>query len=164
MPITEPWTTSVPEWYAASSNPSLGNGTLELVQRRFDETLLLRLTLLTGSSTSYGSGRWIFDIGRLLSTTEPERPSALTVVPPNAIVPAVAVTAAGVRYGGFAEVTFDVDFLVFSPVDGPQPVEIMPYFDHDGDGVASRASSTVPFAWAAGCSLVIGSAMRAVGN
>lgn len=56
------WTTYTPTW-TASSNPAIGNGTIsgryQLIQGK---TLLVYVTITTGSTTTFGSGAWAFGL------------------------------------------------------------------------------------------------------
>jgi hypothetical protein len=51
-----------PEWTAATSNPAIGDGTLEgrYVQR--GKTCLVNILLVAGSTTTFGSGAWSFSL------------------------------------------------------------------------------------------------------
>ncbi len=65
------WTAYTPAWTASTSNPSLGNGTLTGAYRRADtsKSVYVRLRLLIGSTTTFGSGAWIFSLPGGLSPT-----------------------------------------------------------------------------------------------
>lgn len=54
------WTTYTPTWTAASSNPSLGNGTLLGRYSQIGKTVAFRIFLSIGSTTTQGSGTWRF--------------------------------------------------------------------------------------------------------
>lgn len=50
------WTAYTPVWTGSSSNPAIGNGTLVGAYTRFGKTVIGRIKLLAGSTTTYGSG------------------------------------------------------------------------------------------------------------
>lgn len=58
------WTSYTPTWTAATSNPSLGNGTLTAAYKRLDgsKSVYLRLRLVAGTTTTYGNGAWSFSL------------------------------------------------------------------------------------------------------
>lgn len=51
------WTSYTPTW-SATSNPSLGNGTLLGRYMKWGRSILCEIHLTTGSSTTYGSGNY----------------------------------------------------------------------------------------------------------
>lgn len=52
------WTTYVPTWTGASSNPVLGNGVIHGAYRATGTLLAVRFDLLMGSTTTFGSGNF----------------------------------------------------------------------------------------------------------
>lgn len=72
------WTSYTSSWTAANSNPSVGNGTLTAAYKRNDvaKTVQIRLRLVTGSSTGYGSGAWSFSLPSGLAPSSFETLSA----------------------------------------------------------------------------------------
>lgn len=52
------WTSYTPVWTATSSNPALVNGTLTGAYMKIGKTVLVRILLTAGSSTTFGSGGW----------------------------------------------------------------------------------------------------------
>lgn len=54
------WTSYTPIWLGATTNPVLGNGSLVAAYKRLDtsKTVHIRLRLVPGSTTTYGSGLW----------------------------------------------------------------------------------------------------------
>lgn len=56
------WTSYTPTWTAATSNPALGNGTLVGRYIKWGRTVLFHINLITGSTTTYGSGAYSFDV------------------------------------------------------------------------------------------------------
>lgn len=65
------WAAYTPAWTAATTNPVLGNGTLVGAYKRLDtsKSVYLRLRLVTGSSTTYGSGAYSFSLPPGLAPT-----------------------------------------------------------------------------------------------
>ncbi|MFM9542331.1 hypothetical protein [Streptomyces turgidiscabies] len=56
------WTSYTPTWTAATSNPALGNGTLVGRYIKWGRTVLFHVNLVMGSTTTYGSGAYSFDV------------------------------------------------------------------------------------------------------
>jgi hypothetical protein len=56
--IDDGWTTYTPQWTAASSNPTLGNGTAEGWYKVIGKTCFVRGNIAMGTTTTYGSGEW----------------------------------------------------------------------------------------------------------
>jgi hypothetical protein len=54
------WTAYTPVWTATTTNPVIGNGTLQGKYKRIGKTVLFRVKVVMGSTTTYGSGqmRW----------------------------------------------------------------------------------------------------------
>lgn len=52
------WTSYVPTWTASSVNPAIGNGTLVGAYMRVGKTVIFRITMTAGSTTTFGTGRW----------------------------------------------------------------------------------------------------------
>lgn len=53
----ETWT---PTWTAVTTNPAIGNGSLTGRYFQIQKLVIAEMTLTTGSTTTYGSGRWRF--------------------------------------------------------------------------------------------------------
>ena len=56
--ITSAWTAYTPTWTAASSNPAIGNGTIEGYYKVVGKTCFVRGNIAMGSTTTFGSGEW----------------------------------------------------------------------------------------------------------
>lgn len=56
------WTTYTPTWQANTTNPVLGNGTLVGRYQRVGRTILLHINLIPGSTTTFGSGGYFFNL------------------------------------------------------------------------------------------------------
>jgi hypothetical protein len=52
------WISYTPVWTAASSNPSIGNGTIEGYYKIIGKTCFVRGNIAMGSTTTFGSGEW----------------------------------------------------------------------------------------------------------
>ena len=55
------WTTYTPVW-TASTAPSIGNGTLTGSFKRIGKTCFLRVRWAAGSTTTFGTGAWLFSL------------------------------------------------------------------------------------------------------
>lgn len=60
--IQSAWTTFSPTWNGSVSNPSIGNGTLTGSYTRFGKTVIGRIKVLPGSTTTFGSGTYQFGV------------------------------------------------------------------------------------------------------
>lgn len=60
--ITGAWQTFTPAWTAATTNPTLGNGTLVGRYMRIGRTVHVSITLTAGSTTNVGSGTYLFSL------------------------------------------------------------------------------------------------------
>lgn len=55
------WQTYTPSWTATTTNPVIGNGTLTgRYVRMFGRTYVVHIRMVAGSTTTFGSGIWIF--------------------------------------------------------------------------------------------------------
>ena len=52
------WTAYTPSWTAASTNPVIGNGTIEGYYKVIGKTCFVRGNIAMGSTTTFGSGEW----------------------------------------------------------------------------------------------------------
>ncbi|MFI1287464.1 hypothetical protein ACH4VM_02950 [Streptomyces sp. NPDC020792] len=52
------WTTYTPAWTGATTNPAIGNGSLTGRYMKVGRTCDVRIEVLMGSTTTYGSGGW----------------------------------------------------------------------------------------------------------
>jgi hypothetical protein len=58
LPIDTAWTAYTPIWTAASSNPSIGDGSLQGWYKVIGKTCFVRGNIVIGSTTTFGSGEW----------------------------------------------------------------------------------------------------------
>ena len=56
------WTSYTPTWTAQVTNPTLGNGTITGAYKVIGKTCFVRITLNYGTTTSGGSGGWLFGL------------------------------------------------------------------------------------------------------
>ncbi|MFI1524925.1 hypothetical protein [Streptomyces griseus] len=56
--VLDPWTAYTPTWSGATTNPVIGNGTLTGRYMKIGRSCHLRIEMLAGSTTTYGSGGW----------------------------------------------------------------------------------------------------------
>lgn len=59
---TSAWVTYTPTWQANTTAPVLGNGTLTGRYQRIGRTILLHINLIPGSTTTFGSGGYFFNL------------------------------------------------------------------------------------------------------
>ena len=59
--IQAAWTAYAPTW-TATSNPSLGNGVMTGAYQRIGKTIFVKIDLSIGTTTTFGSGNWVFSI------------------------------------------------------------------------------------------------------
>jgi len=135
-PIVTEWQTYTPSWTAATTNPSLGNGTLIGRWRRVGDTAEFSIDLIIGSTTTTGSGAWRFSIPTGLNTDT----TKITVGNPGAIIG----TALAFQ-GGTAD---DVGMPVTNDVV-PNSIQIK------RRGASDYFASNAPFTWANGNALRI---------
>lgn len=62
------WTTYTPTWTAQTSNPSVGNGRLIGSWCKVGKSITVRATLVFGSTTTAGSGGWLFALPETAAT------------------------------------------------------------------------------------------------
>lgn len=120
------WTTYTVTWTGSGSNPAIGNGTLTGRRKYVGDWVDFVIALTAGSTTTYGTGRWIFSL--------PAAPSVESVV-----VAYAEDASTSNRYPG-------AGLLAVSGV-----VNAVPF----GAGGHVGVSSTVPFTWATGDKLLI---------
>lgn len=56
--VTDPWTSYSPSWTAATSNPSIGNGSISGSYIQSGKLVIATASITMGSTTTYGSGVW----------------------------------------------------------------------------------------------------------
>lgn len=121
------WTSYSPTWTGATTNPVLGNGSLDAGYRAIGKTISVRIRLVIGSTTTLGSGLWSISL-------------------PSGLAPAAVQTLGGFasnssgssRYALGAYLTAGAGVFRIAAADG-----------------TSGVSGTSPFAWANGDQLVL---------
>ena len=121
------WTSYTPTWTGATTNPALGNGSLDAGYRAIGKTIAIRIRLVIGSTTTLGSGLWSISL-------------------PSGLAPAAVQTLGGFasnssgssRYTLGAYLTAGAGVFRIAAADG-----------------TSGISGTSPFAWANGDQLVL---------
>lgn len=56
------WTTYTPTWTGATTNPSYGNASISAAWTKIGKTVHVRMYLIMGSTTTYGSGGWAWSL------------------------------------------------------------------------------------------------------
>jgi hypothetical protein len=123
--LTPTWTSYSPAWNGSVSNPSIGNGSLQGWYTKVGKLVHVRISLVIGSTSTGGSGRWTFTLPFAAAAQQ-----CLAAVAED--------TSASTRYGGAAWVTPGAG--VFAVALG------------SGNG---GVTSAVPFTWASGDQLYI---------
>ena len=65
----ETWTTYTPNWTGSVSNPAIGNGVLTGRYLQIGKVVHFRIDLLTGSTTTFGSGNYAWQMPVTASTS-----------------------------------------------------------------------------------------------
>ena len=60
--IGDPWTAYTPTWTATTTNPAIGNGTIVGSYSEVGKWIRFRLKVTMGSTTTYGSGAYLFSL------------------------------------------------------------------------------------------------------
>ncbi|HVV37578.1 MAG TPA: hypothetical protein VHC63_13295 [Acidimicrobiales bacterium] len=60
--IGSAWTAYTPTWSTSGTAPSLGNGTLSGAYKKLGKTLYVRVRWVAGSTTTFGTGSYFFDL------------------------------------------------------------------------------------------------------
>lgn len=65
-----PWQTYPVAWTSSGTAPAVNNGTLTGYYLQIGKTYLIRIRLVAGSSTSFGTGTWFFSVPTARISTE----------------------------------------------------------------------------------------------
>lgn len=122
------WSTFTPTWTATTTNPGIGNGTLVGRYRQTGKTVDFYIGLLMGSTTTYGSGAWLFAL--------PSAPLSALRWPAQVVA---FDASAGQQFAGPAAWVSSLSRL--APNTGVSPT--------------ASVLSTSPFTWATSDTLVI---------
>lgn len=60
--IGDAWTAYTPTWTATGTNPAIGNGTIAGAYMQAGKLVAFRLKITMGSTTTYGSGAYLFGL------------------------------------------------------------------------------------------------------
>ena len=126
------WQAFTPTWSAATTNPSIGNGTLAGRYVQIGKTCVLVIALTAGSTTTFGSGNWSFSL------------------------PKTAKNTSGIIFYGVAHIrksgTANYERIAqISPVISTTVIKL--FNDPTQGSNSSNISATVPFTWGDGDSL-----------
>ena len=58
-----------PTWTGSTTNPAIGNGTMVGRYQRHGKTVTATINIVAGSTTTFGSGNWIFTLPFTADTT-----------------------------------------------------------------------------------------------
>jgi hypothetical protein len=128
------WTSYTPTWTGATTNPTIGNGTLDGAYTRFGDgkTVCVRIRLVIGSTTTLGSGLWAFAL-------------------PTGLAPAQIQTLAGFATNSAGTARYALGAYLTAGTG---------VFRIAANG-SSGISGTAPFAWANGDQLALGGVYEA---
>jgi hypothetical protein len=121
------WTAFTPSWTGATTNPTLGNGTMSCAYMIMGRTAFVRIKIVWGSTTNSGSGLYGLSL-----------PAAATPVDTQALAGFISNQAGSARHtiAGF-----------LTPGSGVFRITL--------DNGSSGVSSSAPFAWGTGDQLVL---------
>lgn len=128
--VVTDWVSYTPTWTASTTNPTLGNGTLNGRWRRDGDSLEGRIQIIGGSTTNYGSGMWGFSLPSGVSIDSSKAPFGLNLSVGKGFASDVGVNV----YQSTVLVTNATTLNV-------------------NNGGVNSFSSTVPFAWGTGDTL-----------
>lgn len=131
---SEAWTSWTPTWYGSSVNPSIGNGTLSGRYVRIGRTIHATLLLKIGSTTTLGTGDWIF--------TLPVAAVSIGSGIHRAIGTFYAEDAGVKGFNGLVNLTANDTGNVYSGRI------VLKYHDAANNAVMLNGGASAPFAWA----------------
>jgi len=117
------WSTYTPTWGATGTAPAIGNGSLNGRYLKFGRIVHFEVTMITGSTTTYGTGSWTIS---LPVTSANKSTTSLAMV-------RIFDNSAGANYVGAGQI-------------GANDTAVR-FFAQSGS--TGNISSTVPFTWAA---------------
>jgi len=126
------WTAYTPTWTAATTNPSIGNGTLAGRYTQIGKTCVLVIGLTMGSTTTFGSGNWSFSL------------------------PKTAKKTSGINFYGVAHIRKGgtANYERVAQISPSLSTTVINMFTDPTPGSNSQSiSATVPFTWGNGDSL-----------
>ena len=128
------WQSYTVSWTAATTNPSIGNGTLVGRYTQIGKTCILIIGLTMGSTTTYGSGNWSFSL------------------------PKTAKNTTGIVFYGVAHIrnTGTANYERIAQISPVISTTVIKLFNDPTQGSnSSNISATVPFTWGDGDALGI---------
>jgi hypothetical protein len=132
--IQDDWTTYTPTWSAVTTAPVLGNGTLDGAYMQVGDIVFWAVTLTTGSTSTYGSGPWLFSL--------PVTPELDSVFP-------------AVVFDSSANQRFCAVGVITSAAASGNNMRILV-----DQGAGTAVGASVPFTWATGDKLSIRAFVR----
>ncbi len=119
------WASYTPSWTAASTNPVIGNGTIEGWYKVIGKTCFVRGNIAMGSTTTFGSGEWYVSM-------------PLTASHADAILMPVTLLDNGSAWYNATMAGARAGFNYKAPLQ----------YQHISNGTANDVNSTQPFTWA----------------
>lgn len=62
LPLAATWTTYTPTWAATGTQPAIGNGTLSGFYLQVGKFIIVRVRMLAGTTTTFGTGTYTFSL------------------------------------------------------------------------------------------------------
>ena len=115
------WQFYTVSWTAGTTNPAIGNGTLIGRYTQIGKTVMGSIYLKCGSTTTYGSGAWLFGLPKTVANS-------------------------GTPYLGTFTI-LDIGYIFYSGAVNIYPGIVISNFVRDNDG-SGILSSTTPHTWA----------------
>ena len=122
VPITD-WVSYTPTWSSSGTQPSVGNGTIQGFWKRVGDTGFYRIILSVGTTTSLGTGTYIFSIpsGQTFDTTKMSNVGDRT----NLGTARILDNGATLYYGAIEYAAgSQVSIRVFATATGANPVSV----------------------------------------
>lgn len=118
------WTAYTPTWTAASTNPVIGNGTIQGYYKVIGKTCFVRGNIAMGSTTTFGSGEWYVSM-------------PFTASHADAILMTVALLDNGTAWYNATMAGARAGFNYKAPIQ----------YQNTSNGTASDVNATQPFTW-----------------
>jgi len=127
------WTSFTASWTAVSVNPAIGNGTLTANYRRRGDTAEIEYQITAGSTTTFGTGDWIFGVpsGLTINTTKLQQSSSTNTI---------------IGFGGTVQGAYHSTVAIYDTTT---------QFRAAADNQAGRVTASSPEAWANGQTLMV---------
>lgn len=92
--LQAPWVDYTAAWTAATTNPAIGNGTIDASYHRVGKTVSFLVKVTMGSTTTYGSGQWRIALPFAAAMTRWRVPADLNVSGGSYLVSGIASNTA----------------------------------------------------------------------